>query len=218
MFNPPAFREDRLDVMYALMRRYPLATLITNGADGPEASPLPFLLDAERGAKGTLRVHLARANPHWQSIRKESGNCLIVFQGPQAYITPSWYASKAEHHKVVPTWNYATVQVRGSLTVIDDAEWLHQQVADLTRSQEAGRDQPWSPSDAPRDYLDTLVKGLVGLEVAITHIEGKWKMSQNRPATDRASVVGGLRDEQDPHRAADVANLVAQWLERQMPV
>jgi transcriptional regulator len=212
MFNPPAFRESRVDVMHALMRRFPLATLITQGAHGPEASPLPFLLDAGRGEHGMLRAHLARANPHWQSIAGGDDRCLVVFQGPQAYITPSWYASKAEHHRVVPTWNYATVHVRGHIRVIDEAAWLHQQVADLTRAQEAGRPVPWAASDAPQAYRDGLVQGLVGLEVTITQIEGKWKMSQNRPAADQAGVVAGLGDHADPHRAPDVADLVAQWV------
>jgi len=192
MYLPPAFREDRLDVQHALIRAHPLGLLITAGPGGLLVNPLPFLVDPERGERGTLRVHLARANPQWRELAT-GAECLVVFQGPQAYVTPSWYATKRETGKVVPTWNYATVHAWGHPRVIDDDVWLRRQIEDLTRSREASRPAPWKVDDAPPEFVLAQMKAIVGVEVPISRIEGKWKMSQNRPMADRMGVIDGFR-------------------------
>lgn len=214
MYIPASFREDRLEAMHALMRTHPLAMLIVQGRDGLQAAPVPFILYAGEGEHGTLRAHVARANPLWREL-DGAGECLVVFQGPDGYVTPSWYASKATTHKVVPTWNYATVQARGRAAAIDDAAWLRRQLDDLTRCHEAGRPQPWSVDDAPADYLAAQMKALVGIEIPIARIEGKWKMSQNREMADRQGVVDGLRAADDPHRNAPLADAVEGRIEGQ---
>jgi transcriptional regulator len=203
MYQPPHFRETRPQVLHALIRAHPLGLVVSNGPDGPLANPLPFLLDTE-GA-GTLRGHFSRANPQWRAIAADPETpVLVVFQGPQAYVTPSWYETKRETGKVVPTWNYAIVQVRGRATIADDAGWLREQVETLTASHEAGRADPWHVSDAPDDFVAAQLRGIVGIEIAIGSIEGKWKVSQNRPVADRAGVAGGL----DGEAAPDMAGLV----------
>lgn len=202
MYNPPAFREDRLDVLHAAIRQYPLGMLITTGRGGLMANPIPFLIKAHGPDEGTLWAHMARANDQLQALR-DGAEALVVFQGPQAFVTPSWYASKAEHHKVVPTWNYVVVQAWGRPTVIDDSDWLQRQVGELTQSQEQGRAEPWAVSDAPADYIAAQLRGIVGLEIPIARIEGKWKVSQNRPENDRRGVHDGLRAE-GAHVMADI--------------
>jgi transcriptional regulator len=192
MYQPPHFREDRLEVQHALIRAHPLGILITAGAGGLQANAIPFLVDAAASERGMLRAHLARANPQLKELASVN-ECLVVFQGPQHYISPSLYATKRETGKVVPTWNYITVHVWGAPRVMDDAPWLRRQIDDLTRHNEATRDPPWHVSDAPDDFIAAQVKGIVGLEVPIARIEGKWKTSQNRPAADRDGVVAGLR-------------------------
>ncbi len=194
MYQPPHFREDRLDVQHALIRAYPLGLLVTAGAGGLMASSVPFLLDADGSALGTLRCHLARANLHWHDLGGVQ-ECLIVFQGPQAYVTPSWYATKRETGMVVPTWNYVTVHVWGRPTVRDDPAWLRRQIEALTVSQECERPAPWAVTDAPTHFIDAQARAIVGVEVAIARIEGKWKVSQNRPQADRDGVVAGLTAE-----------------------
>lgn len=209
MYQPPHFRETRLDVLRALIRAHPLGLLVSNGKDGPVADLLPFLLDADVAPRGRLRVHLARANPHWRLIAQNpDAAVLVVFQGAEAYITPSWYATKRETGKVVPTWNYVVVQVRGRVRVIEDRAWLAGQIAELTQTHENNRAVPWSVEDAPAAFIDAQIKGIVGLEIAIESIEGKWKLSQNRPAADRKGVVEGLGA--DP-KAADMAELVRRF-------
>lgn len=208
MYLPPAFQEDRLEVKHGLIRAFPLGLLITAGEGGPAADLIPFMLYPEEGAHGTLRAHVARANPLWKTV--EQGTCLIVFQGPEAYISPTWYETKRATHKVVPTWNYATVQVRGAARVIEDAAWLRRQLDDLTASQEGRMPRPWKPGDAPADFLAATMKGIVGIEIAIGDIAGKWKVSQNRSAADRQGVVDGLLEQQPP--AAEMAALVARTL------
>jgi len=193
VYIPAAFAEDRLDIQHALMREHPLATLIVHGPDGLDATPVPVLLDADAGFYGTLRLHLARANPILQALAA-ADECLVSFLGPQAYITPSWYATKAEAGKVVPTWNYVAVQAWGKPRVVDDAGWLRAQVGALTDAQEQRRAQPWAVDDAPADYIETMLRGIVGVEISIARIAGKWKTSQNRPAADRAGVVRGLEE------------------------
>ncbi len=207
MYLPPAFREDRLEIQHELMRQHPLATLVTMTATGLDANPLPFVLDADAGGKGVLRAHLARANPQWRTV-DPACEALVVFAGIEHYITPSWYETKRQTGKVVPTWNYVTVHAYGALHVVDDAGWLRAQIARLTDAHEGPRPQPWGVDDAPADYVAGQLKGIVGIEIAIARIEGKWKASQNRPAPDRESVALGLAAE-GTGEAAAMAALVA---------
>ena len=193
MYRPPLFREDRLDVLHAAISHHPLATLVTAGAHGLMANHIPFLINPAGSANGVLRAHLARANDQLVDLRA-GAEALVIFQGAESYVTPSWYASKAEHGKVVPTWNYVAVHAWGTPTVFDDPAWLRQQIGDLTAKQESPRTQPWSVSDAPDDFVASQVKGIVGLEIPIARIEGKWKVSQNRPQADREGVADGLRE------------------------
>ena len=193
MYQPPAFREDRIEVQHDLIRAHPLGLVVTAGPGGLMANAFPFLVDAGASTKGTLRGHLARANPQWHELATVD-ECLVVFQGPQAYISPSWYATKRETGKVVPTWNYVTVHAWGRPAVIEDAAWLRRQIDDLTRSRERARPAPWNVHDAPESFIDAQAKGIVGVEIAIARIEGKWKVSQNRPEADRAGVVAGLHE------------------------
>jgi transcriptional regulator len=192
MYQPPVFREDRLEVQHDLIRAHPLGLLISAGPAGLLANPIPFVLDASASERGTLRCHMARANPQWRELTAV-GECLVVFQGPQSYVTPSWYQTKQETGRVVPTWNYATVHAWGPPRVIDDAAWLRKNVEDLTRANEHGRPVPWNVDDAPSDFVAMQIKAIVGIEIPIARIEGKWKVSQNRPATDRSGVIAGLR-------------------------
>jgi transcriptional regulator len=210
MYRPPAFREDRPDVLHGLIRAHPLATLVTAGPQGLMANLIPFMLDATRGEQGVLRAHLARANDQLAELAQVD-EALVIFQGPQTYITPSWYASKAEHGKVVPTWNYAVVQAWGRPMVMDDPAWLRVQIEELTRSREERRTKPWHVGDAPDAFIESQVKGIVGLEIPIARIEGKWKVSQNRPMADREGVVTGLVTEgQSPDMARIVAERAAE--------
>lgn len=207
MYQPPHFREDRLEVQHALIRAEPLGLLISHNADGLAADSVPFELDAGAAPLGILRAHLARANPHVARLA-ESPDVLVVFQGPQAYVSPGWYATKQETGKVVPTWNYVVVQAAGRARLIEDEAWLAAQIAALTTRHEAGRPAPWSVSDAPVAYIAAQMRGIVGLEIEITRLDGKWKMSQNRNAADRAGVARGLAAEPQ-HAAAAAAALVA---------
>ncbi len=207
MYQPPHFREDRLAVQHALIRAQSLGLLITAGPGGLQANHVPFLIDAGRSERGTLRVHLARANPQLHELAAVA-ECLVVFQGPQQYISPSLYPTKREHGKVVPTWNYITVHAWGRPQVNDDATWLRQQVEDLTVQNEGSRPAPWQVSDAPEPFVAAQLKGIVGIEIPIARIEGKWKVSQNRPAIDQAGVVAGLRGNGDD--AEIMASLVAE--------
>jgi transcriptional regulator len=203
MYRPPAFREDRPEVLRAAIRAHPLATLVTHGPQGLQANLLPFILATDEG-KDILRGHLSKANSQIDDLRC-GAQALVIFQGPQAYITPSWYATKREHGKVVPTWNYVVVQARGKAKVIEDPVWLLAQVRELTTQQEQPRDEPWAVSDAPASFISSQLKGIIGIEIPVDRIEGKWKASQNQPAANRIGVIDGLR-EQDP--ASVMADLV----------
>ena len=207
MYQPPHFREDRIEVQHDLIRTHPLGLLITAGPGGLQANPIPFLVYADAIDRGTLRAHMARGNPQWRELAAVD-ECLVVFQGPQQYITPSWYPTKHETGKVVPTWNYVTVHVWGRPRAIEDGVWLRRQVEDLTKSQEGKRPAPWLVSDAPEPYLTAQFKGIIGIEIPIARIEGKWKVSQNRPAQDRAGVAAGLRDSGE--RSHAMAALVSE--------
>lgn len=209
MYQPPHFIETDRETLHALIRAHPLGLLISATQDGPVADPIPFLIDPEVGLNGRLRAHLARANPQWKLIAAQPEMpVLVVFQGANAYITPSWYETKRETGKVVPTWNYAIVQVRGTARIVDDKGWIAQQIRDLTVSREAARAEPWAVSDAPAAFIEAQIKGIIGVEVEIAHIEGKWKVSQNRPEGDRNGVAGGLDQQPD---SAEMASLVRRY-------
>ena len=206
MYQPPSFREDRLEVLHALIRAHPLGLLVTAGRDGLLANPLPFLLDTEAAPSGVLRAHLARANPQGRALA-EGGEALVVFQGVDSYVTPGWYASKQETGRVVPTWNYAIVQARGTPVLIEDRDRLRGLVEALTTRHEAERPEPWAVGDAPPEFVAGQLKGIVGVEIPIARIEGKWKVSQNRPPADRAGVAQGLEAAGDA-RSMAMAELV----------
>ena len=193
MYLPKHFEESRAEVLHELIRTHPLGLLVTLADAGLQANPVPFMLDADpAGGPGVLRAHVARANPLWRETRSDV-EVLVVFQGPQAYVSPSWYPSKAEHGKVVPTWNYVMVQARGTLRAIDDPAWVRAFVTRLTTRHEAVQAKPWAVADAPPDYIDATARAIVGLEIKLSALVGKWKVSQNRSAADRAGVASGLR-------------------------
>lgn len=192
MYVPPAFAETRLPVLQDAIRRTGLATLVTAAGGAIEATHLPLLLDAADGERGTLLGHVARANPQW---RQAPTIALAIFQGPEAYVSPGWYATKRATGKVVPTWNYVTVHAQGRLEAFDEPVRLRALVARLTDLHEAGRGAPWSVDDAPEPFVQSQLRGIVGLVLRIDRLAGKWKMSQNRPADDRAGVIAGLGDD-----------------------
>ncbi|WP_158794368.1 FMN-binding negative transcriptional regulator [Granulicella sp. L60] len=193
MYIPAANKEDRLPVLHKLMEDQPFASLITVGSLGLFASHIPMVVEREGGPLGRLKGHLSRANGQWKDI-SASVEALAIFSGPQHYITPSWYPEKQETGRVVPTWNYAVVHAYGYMRVIEDGEWLMAHLESLTNIHEADSAVPWKVSDAPASYVASLVKGIVGLEMVIERIEGKWKASQNRSEEDRVGVARGLAE------------------------
>jgi transcriptional regulator len=199
MYQPTHHREDRLEVQHALIGTHPFGLLISMGPEGLLANGIPFILKREQGERGLLKAHIARANNQWQSL--EGQQVLVVFQGPLSYVTPSFYETKRETGKVVPTWNYAMVQARGVARVHSDFSWLSTQINELTDHQETGRAHPWAVSDAPEPYIQSQLRGIIGIEIPIDAIEGKWKVSQNRPEADRRGVAQGL-EEANPAMAA----------------
>lgn len=196
MYLPKHFAEENVPEMHALMRANPLATLVSHGPDGLNANHIPLLLEST-GAYGTLQGHVARANPLWKT-GSVTGEVLVVFQGDESYISPSGYATKAEHGKVVPTWNYAAVHAYGELKVIDDPAWIFGQISALTATNEAALPQPWAVTDAPADYIEKMLGAIVGIEITITRLLGKWKVSQNQPAANQASLIAALEKAGDP--------------------
>lgn len=208
MYSPSHFDESRPEVLQGLMHAHPLATLVTLSDDGLTANHIPLHLQADGSAFGKLVGHVARANPVWQNTHALA-EVLVIFQGPDAYITPSWYATKPDGGKVVPTWNYAVVHAHGPLVVKDDPQWVRAQLESMTRQHEASRPQPWAVEDAPREFTDRLLQAIVGIEIPITRLQGKWKVSQNQPASNRASVIAGLTEQGHTGSAADMAALVA---------
>jgi transcriptional regulator len=237
MYLPSHFEETRPEVLHELVRAHPLGLLITLGPAGLQANPVPFMLDVTGADAGhgmhtgtdaepaadthaaaatapapVLRAHVARANPVWREARSDV-EALVVFQGPQAYISPSLYATKAATGKVVPTWNYVVVQARGPLRVVHDAAWLHALVTRLTDRHEAGRAAPWQVSDAPADYVDRMLQAIVGIEIPLSALTGKWKVTQNRSQADRDGVARGLSAQAESNgdaQTAAMAALVAQ--------
>ena len=208
MYLPTHFAETRVDVMHDLIRAHPFGTLVVLTPDGLDANHIPFEVHQEPAPFGILRGHLARANPVWKNFSAEV-DALVIFQGAHAYISPSWYETKKEHGKVVPTWNYAVVHASGPLRVIDDRAWVRQFVEQLTDRHEAHRSDPWKVTDAPSDFVDTMTNAIVGIEVPIMQLTGKWKVSQNRPQKDRNGVVQGLRKNRTDDNAS-MAALVEQ--------
>ena len=203
MYTPPAFRVDDRAEIHAMMRACRLATLVTATADGLLATPLPLILAPDEGPHGTLYGHVARANPEWK--RPPLGEAMALFAGPDAYVSPSWYPSKQEHGKAVPTWNYVAVHAYGPVEFFEDADRLLDVVTRLTDLHEAGRADRWAVSDAPEAFVRAQLRGIVGLRLPVARIEGKRKMSQNRSAEDRAGVVAGLGASERPSDRAVAA-------------
>jgi transcriptional regulator len=193
LYLPAYFEESRTEVLHALMRARPLATLVTLCSSGLVANHIPVETRSEPPPHGSLRGHIARANPLWKDYLADS-EALLIFQGPQAYISPSFYPSKQETGEVVPTWNYAVVHAHGTLRFVQDAEWLHALVVRLTDAHEASRRAPWKVGDAPLPYINKMLSLIVGFEFSIARLTGKWKISQNHPAANRQGVVKGLRE------------------------
>ncbi|MBV2193878.1 FMN-binding negative transcriptional regulator [Stutzerimonas degradans] len=206
MYLPASFRQDDLGEMHRQTRATPFALLTSAGTDGVQASHLPLLLEPDEGEFGTLYGHFARANPHWCELRGGAEG-LAIFSGPDAYISPSWYPGKAEHGKVVPTWNYIAVHARGPVQLIEDRESLLQIVSRLSDQHEAGRPQPWAVSDAPDDYLAAMLRAIVGFALPIRRLEGKWKLGQNRSPADQVGVRQGLAASFDPREQALAARM-----------
>lgn len=207
MYMPAAFREQDTSTLHQQMDQTRLAILVTSGQQGLEASHVPLLLRPDQGAHGTLYGHLAKANPQWRDLASGC-EAMVIFPGSDAYISPSLYPSKAEHEKVVPTWNYLAVHAYAQAEVFTDAQRLRQLVSDLTAKHEAGRAQPWSINDAPADYIEKMLGAIVGFSLVIERLEGKRKLSQNRSAADIAGVRDGLFASLDPQDQA-VARLMS---------
>lgn len=211
MYLPAHFREDRIEVLREHMERYPFATLVTAGASGLVASHIPLVYDPDPAPWGRLRGHLSRANPQWQDLQPEI-EALAIFQGPHRYVSPNWYPSKEETGRVVPTWNYAVVHAYGRIEAYTDEERLRAHVTALTAVHEAGFDTPWKPADAPANFIEGMLRAIVGIELTITRLEGKWKVNQNRTMEDRRAVAEALEARDDPESRA-----MAELIRERMP-
>jgi transcriptional regulator len=196
MYVPAHFAETRKEVLHAFVAQHPFGTLVTHGKSGLDANHIPFELAAEEGELGVLRAHVARANPVWQDVAN-GDEVLVVFQAGNAYISPTWYPSKHELHKQVPTWNYMVVHAHGRITILDDERYVRGVIARLTRTHEATQPEPWKMADAPRDYIDTMVKAIVGVQIEITRLVGKSKLSQNKEARDIRGAGEALKSQGD---------------------
>lgn len=192
MYLPPHFAVTDPEALHQLMQANPLGALITCGEGGLDANHLPFEFDGEQGAHGVLRAHVARNNPLWQEV-KDGDEVLVIFRAAEGYISPSWYPGKQVHHKQVPTWNYAVVHAHGRILVRDDARFVRRLLANLTRHHEAGEPTPWKMADAPRDYLETMVQAVVGIEIEVERLVGKFKLGQNKEAADRQGAIDALQ-------------------------
>ena len=207
MYTPDAFKEPRTEVLHELVRKFPLATLVIPNLEDFEINHLPMVMRQDTASRGTLVGHVPKANTVWKLMDGRT-RAAAVFQGASAYITPSWYPSKHEHGRAVPTWNYAVVHARGTPHVVDDQRWLFAHLEELTDTLESNQALPWKVSDAPQDFTDRMVNQLVGIEMPIDAIEGKWKTSQNRPQADQMGVVAGLKSRGDGESLA-MAELIA---------
>lgn len=208
MYIPKHFEEARTEVLHELIRRHPLGVLVVKTPEGLDANHIPFEIDAAVGPHGLLKCHVARANPVWRHLTADA-DVLVIFQGEDSYVSPAWYPTKQDHGKVVPTWNYVAVHAYGRPRVEHDAAWLRALVESLTNTHERGRADPWQVSDAPHDYIEKMLAAIVGIEIPIERIIGKWKVSQNRSADDRRGVTTGLNETRDPANAE-----MAQAIER----
>lgn len=208
MHLPGHFEESRIDILHQLIRERPLATIVTLSSTGLNANHIPFELSAEPAPLGTLRGHMARANPLWRDF-SENIDALIIFHGAQAYVSPSWYPTKQATGEVVPTYNYIVVHAYGRLQIIDDPRWLRGLVTRLTEGFEAARAEPWQVTDAPDGFIENQLRAIVGIEIVISKLLGKWKASQNRPVADREGVVKGLSESNDADSLA-LAELVRE--------
>jgi len=208
MFQPQIFRENRPEIMWELMNAHPFATIISAVAGALTADHVPLVLHSKESEYGALRGHIARSNPLFCET-KGPLEVLTIFQGPQSYVTPSWYASKQEHGKVVPTWNYVVVHARGTLQFTQETHWLLQHLNDLTAQHESYRSEPWKVSDAPDDFIARQLKGLVGFEIKIKDLQGTWKVSQNKTLADWTGVCDGLTKSGDPE-ALTISTLVRE--------
>jgi transcriptional regulator len=208
MYIPAHFKEDRVPVLHDAIRPIGFASLVTSGEGGLEASHLPMLVSPEPAPFGTLHGHVARGNPQWKSVEPRS-QALVIFLGPSAYITPSWYATKQQTGKVAPTWDYLAIHAYGEISFFEDRAQLRDHVGELTEAHESARSSPWAVTDAPTDYMDKMLGAIVGFKIAITRLEGKWKMSQNRSPQDIAGVQIGLASEDGAPQKA-VADIMAK--------
>lgn len=206
MYLPKPFAEERPEVLHDFIRTSPFGTLVTMTADGLEASHIPFVLKTEPRPLGTLQGHVARGNGQWRDSSLDT-EALVIFMGPESYITPSWYPTKQQTGKVVPTWNYVVVHAYGQLRVIEDEAWLERHVEELTVQQEHRREEPWHVSDAPREFTSKLLRAIVGVEIEVSRLLGKWKLGQNRSAEDQAGVLEGLSAESHPAASSMVRYL-----------
>lgn len=211
MYIPAHFAESRIEVLHELIRERPLGVLVTLGAEGLSANHIPFEIAAEPEPFGTLRCHVARANPVWRDFALDY-EALVIFTGPSTYISPSWYPTKEESGEVVPTYNYLVAHAYGPMKIIHDADWLRGLVTRLTQRFEAGRETPWQVTDAPAAFIEKQLGAIVGIEIPISKLIGKWKVSQNRPAQDRAGVVRALEEFDDADSAA-----IARWVKEKSP-
>ena len=196
MYVPQHFEERDVAVLHALIGAHPLGTWVIHAGGELVVNHIPFLLDSNRGEHGTLVGHVARANPVWKALSGKTAS-VVIFQGPQAYISPSWYPTKHAHGKAVPTWNYVVVHAHGVPRAVEDRDWLLAHVTRLSDFHESERAVPWSVSDAPPDYIDSMLKAIVGIEIPISTVVGKWKTSQNRPLPDKLGTIAGLQERGD---------------------
>ncbi len=211
MYNPPHFQEQRTEVLHQLIREHSLAALVTLGSEGLIANHIPLILDPDSGPLGTLRGHMSRMNAQWRDSLP-TVSALAIFQGPATYITPSWYPTREEGGKVVPTYNYIVVHAHGPLQTFEDPVLLERNVRALTEHHEARFAEPWSVDDAPKEFVQGQLKGIIGIEIRISRLEGKWKVGQNRPAVDRQGAIDGLRQAGDSESIA-----MADWIASRKP-
>lgn len=205
MYLPPHFATDDTEALHQLMQAHPLGALITHGSQGLDANHLPFEFAKETGRQGVLRAHVARNNPLWQEA-KDGDEVLVIFKAADAYISPSWYPSKHDHHKQVPTWNYSVVHAHGRISIRDDARFIRRLLANLTRTHEAGEPSPWKMADAPREYMETMVQAVVGIEIEIERLAGKFKLGQNKDEADRQGAAHALHARGLVEVACDMEN------------
>ncbi|MGR5321717.1 FMN-binding negative transcriptional regulator [Vibrio sp. DNB22_19_1] len=190
MYIPRKFRQEKIKELVAVMQQYPFATIVTQSEGGIEATHLPVLLK-QANEKLILKAHIAKANPIWKKV-KNGSDILVIFNGPNCYISPNNYPTKAEHGRAVPTWNYVVVHAKGSISFISDAEWIYSLIDELTTEHESNLEQPWSISDAPDEYIQKMLPAIVGIEIEVNSIEGQWKLSQNQPEVNKRGVINGL--------------------------